>query len=535
MKTNQQLFKVGIYTSILCLILIACNGCSKDEPAPDDPTKPQFSNDDASDFNSAVANLSAFNQPEESGIVETTSTEPEREGETELECFTQTFKGAPGFSELFTLDPTTDVIYPGSMLKGETIPTGEYARINKDRAPITMSISLNNIKKTSVVVNNPNKLSEVRAGVNELLSLEVTGATPAQLEFDKFQVYSEQQLSIGLGANYRDKTKDISGSFDFNTTTVKKKYVLKFIQKYFTIDLDSPGEFPSDLFTDLPSIESLGSTSPVYVSSVTYGRMVLYTVESESSITDVETAFNAAIDAGGREGGFELDIKSKEILEKSNIKALIIGGSGASAAQTIGGDSLSKIYDFIAEDGNYSQDSPGSPLSYKLSYVKEGFPAANVVLATEYQARNCDVAYPEYLATIVNITGTQASDTEVNGKLRVKMWVGGERLDINDNGIDDGKTWSVDTDNFVDVQDNKTHTINESYTFKPYRPNMATDYVECSGELYDWNGIFGNESLGNAGGINAVILDSLKLNVPDTTYLNFKKGITAQFIITRKK
>ncbi|PHN95093.1 hypothetical protein CSC80_07135 [Maribacter sp. 6B07] len=535
MKTNHLNFKT-ISVLLLSTILLTFVGCNKDEVLPDDPSSPQFSNNDADDFNSAVANLSGFNQPEESSIVETASTNPEREGTTEFECFTQTFKGAPGFSELFTLDPTTDVIYPGSMLKGETIPTGEYARINKDRAPITMSISLNNVKgKTSVTVNNPNLLSEVRAGVNELLNLEVKGATPAQLEFDKSQVYSEQQLSIALGANYRDKTKDISGSFDFNTTTVKKKYVLKFIQKYFTIDLDSPGQVPSDLFTDLPSIESLGSTSPVYVSAVTYGRMVLYTVESDYSITEVETAFNAAIEAGEKGGDFNLDVDSKNVLEESNIKALIIGGNGASAAQTIGGN-LEKIYDYIAAGGNYSpEESPGSPLSYKLSYVKEGFPAANVVLATEYQSRNCDVAYPEYLATIVNITGTQFTDTEVNGKLRVKMWVGGERLDINENGIDDGKTWSVDTDNFVDVQNNKTHTINESYTFKPYRPNMATDYVECSGELYDYNGIFGNESLGNAGGINPVVLDSLKLNVPDTTYLNFKKGITAQFIIIRKK
>ncbi|WP_167342561.1 thiol-activated cytolysin family protein [Maribacter dokdonensis] len=535
MKTNHLNFKT-ISVLLLSTILLTFVGCNKDEVLPDDPSSPKFSNNDADDFNSAVANLSGFNQPEESSIVETASTNPEREGTTEFECFTQTFKGAPGFSELFTLDPTTDVIYPGSMLKGETIPTGEYARINKDRAPITMSISLNNVKgKTSVTVNNPNLLSEVRAGVNELLNLEVKGATPAQLEFDKSQVYSEQQLSIALGANYRDKTKDISGSFDFNTTTVKKKYVLKFIQKYFTIDLDSPGQVPSDLFTDLPSIESLGSTSPVYVSAVTYGRMVLYTVESDYSITEVETAFNAAIEAGEKGGDFNLDVDSKNVLEESNIKALIIGGNGASAAQTIGGN-LEKIYDYIAAGGNYSpEESPGSPLSYKLNYVKEGFPAANVVLATEYQSRNCDVAYPEYLATIVNITGTQFTDTEVNGKLRVKMWVGGERLDINENGIDDGKTWSVDTDNFVDVQNNKTHTINESYTFRPYRPNMATDYVECSGELYDYNGIFGNESLGNAGGINPVVLNSLKLNVPDTTYLNFKKGITAQFIIIRKK
>ena len=200
--------------------------------------------------------------------------------------------------------------------------------------------------------------------------------------------------------------------------------MLKYIQKYFTIDLDSPGEFPSNLFTDLPSIESLGSTSPVFVSSVTYGRMVMYTVESESSLKDVETAFNAAIEAGSKEWEFTPDVDSKEILENSSIKALIIGGSGASAAQTIGYDELSKIYDFIAEGGNYSQDSPDSPLSYKLSYVKEGFPAANVVLTTEYQVRNCDVAYPEFLVAIKSISSSQPYDIELYGNIGVRMVVG---------------------------------------------------------------------------------------------------------------
>lgn len=533
MKTNQLQTK-NVFRILWLGVLLLFFACSKDEPSADDPV---IAMEESDDFNTAIANLSGFSQPEESSIIETASSEPEREGTTEFECFTQTFKGAPGFNELFTLDPTTDVIYPGAMLKGASIPTGEYARINADRAPITMSISLSNITGSpSVTIDNPNNLSEVRQGINELLNREVTGATPAQLVVEESEVYSEQQLAIALGANYRDRTKDISGSFDFNSTTVKRKYVLKFIQKYFTLDLDSPGKRPSDLFTNLPSIESLGTTNPVYVSSVTYGRMVLYTVESESSISEIKTAFDAAIEAGQREGSFELDTDSREILEKSTIKALIIGGSGASAAETIGGDSLSKIYDFIAEGGNYSQDSPGAPLAYKLSYVREGFPVARVVLATEYQVRNCDLAYPEYFAVISKITGTQISDTEVNGYLRVRMTVGGERLDFNNNGLEDGETWSVSRDEAVDVQNNKTHDIEDfDYTFRPYRPNMATDYVECMGELFDDNGIFGNESLGDAGGIKPVVLNTLKINVPDTVKLNFKKGITAHFIITRTK
>lgn len=504
MKTIYQqistLSKLIFYTTVLLAF-----SCSKDEVASDNPNEQQFSNNNANDFNAAMAQLSLFDQQAESAIVETASTDPKREGTTEFECSAQTYKGALGFGELFTLDPTTDVIYPGAMLKGETIPTGEYARINANRAPITMSISLNNVKgETSVTVDNPNNLSEVRAGVTQLLNLEVTGATPAQLEVDESNVYSEQQLSVALAANYRDKTKDISGSFDFNTTTVKKKYVLKFIQRYFTIDLDSPGKLPSDLFTDLPSIESLGSTNPVYVSTVTYGRMVLYTVESESSITEIRTAFDAAIEAGSKGGGFELDVESKEILEESSIKALIIGGNGASAAQTIGGNSLEKIYDFIAEGGNYSQESPGAPLSYKLSYVKEGFPVANVVLSTEYQVRNCDLAYPEFQVTVKSIKSSQPSDIELYGNVGIRMTVGGSFMDNdnNDRGWD-GPHWAKDDDNFVDVQNDKPLNFPEDdssvqpFIFKPYRPNMQNDYIECYGELFDDNGIFGFSRLGD--------------------------------------
>lgn len=536
MKTKQSPLTLGLYVSILSLVFIACIGCSKDEIEPG-PEQPNFSNDEAEAFDAAVAQLQAFSQPTETSVQEDAATDPERDTEdTALECVTRTYKGAPGFNELFTLDPTTDVIYPGSMLKGESIPTGEYTRISADRAPITMSISLSNITgKSSVTVNDPNKLSEVRDGINELLNREVTGATPAQLVVTESEVYSEEHLSVAVAANYRDATKDVSANLDFNNSSYKNKYVLKFLQRYFTLDLDSPGKSPSDMFTNLPNLESLGTTNPVYVSSVTYGRMVLYTIESDSTISQVKGAFDAAIEAGKKEGEFELDVESKEIITNSSIKALIIGGSGESAAQAISGveNNPAQIYEYIAEGGNYSNDSPGAPLAYKLSYVKEGFPAAKVVLSTEYQIRDCDVAYPEFQVTIDKITGTQPSDTEVNGSLNMKMKVGTDYLDINNNGIDDGPYWNRGTSNFVDVQNDKTHNIGEVYVLKPYRPNMAVDQIEYYGNLYDYNGILGNANLGEHTG--TVKLDDLKMNEEETYTLNFNAGITAHFKITRIK
>ena len=89
--------------------------------------------------------------------------------------------------------------------------------------------------------------------------------------------------------------------------------------------------------------------------------------------------------------------------------------------------------------------------------------------------------------------------------------------------------------NYVEVQNDKTHTINYAYTFKPYRPNQNNDYIECSGELYDYNGLLGNESLGNAGGMKKVYLNSLKIDNKLNIVLTFKKGIKAHFEITRIK
>ena len=171
--------------TVLSLIFIACNGCSKDEVGTN-PDEPKFSEEEALNFNAAVTNLDAFDQPEETPVVETEVGNPERDAENStLECITKTYKGAPGFNEMFTLDPTTDVIYPGAILKGETIPTGEYERISGDRAPITISASLQNIANVKVEIQDPDKLSNVRQGIADLLNQEVNGATAAAINLER--------------------------------------------------------------------------------------------------------------------------------------------------------------------------------------------------------------------------------------------------------------------------------------------------------------------------------------------------------------
>jgi len=508
--------------TIFIVSLLIVTSCSKDE---DGPVDPPISQEDATEFNAAMAQLGEFDQPIEANQPEQTGeSDPERDdSDRSLECVVKTFKASPGFDEMLTLDPSTDVIYPGAVLKGETIPTGEYVGINLDRKPITLSASLTNISGSPVVTIEDPKLSTVREGIKQILDQEVTGATSAKINFEITQVYSEQHLDVAIGVNYRGAGKKVSSNIDFSNSQFKNKFVLKFLQQYYTIDMDSPGKDPSDLFANLPDVSALGSTSPVYVASVAYGRMVVYTIETNSSMTEVNAAFSASV--GSNDG--TVDAQYQQLYNSSKIQALIIGGSGGAASETINGPA--DVFRFISEGGNYSKDSPGAPLSYKLRYIKRDFPIARQVLTSEYPIRSCLLAYPSYKVTIEKITGTTFTDREIFGYIGARLWSNGAYVSSNpDNpGVDDAY-WERNRDNFVEVQNDKTVTINTRETIVPYKPNFSNDYVEFYGQLYDREFI-GSQDLGNKS--LKVFLDDLPdpQNADGKFTIAYGAGITVHF------
>ncbi|MEM1326768.1 MAG: thiol-activated cytolysin family protein [Bacteroidota bacterium] len=525
----MYLFKSQMLTFLFaasCILLTTC-ACNKNEDIED--LKPDFSIEEAMDFDTRISNLSGFTQADESNSTEQVGeTETEKEGG--YECFTTTYRAAPGFDQLLTLDPGSDVIYPGALLKGESISTGEYIRIAADRSPITLSASLTNINGSPVVEVKDPSLSTVREGVKSILNQEVTGATPAQINFEITQVYSEQQVDVAIGANYRSKGKQVGRAFDFSNTSKKNKFVLKYLQTYYTIDMDVPDN-PSDLFQTLPDISSFGDVMPVYVASVAYGRMVIYTIETNSS----ETEINDALSASFASGDGTIDAKFQKTINESTIKAIVIGGSGASAAAIV--NSPKEVYNYVAEGGNYSSDSPGAPLAYKLRFISKDAGVARVVLNTEYAIRNCEFAFPEYKLTLTKITSSQPTNVEVYGRLEMRMYSTalGDYLrdDPSNSGIDNVR-WKKDKDDHVKVQNDKTYYMPSSYTYtiKPIRPNMGSDYIEFDGALRDSNGILGSVSLGDDR--KKYYLKNLKLDEVKTVKLGgFDDQVDAYGTITR--
>jgi thiol-activated cytolysin len=138
--------------------------------------------------------------------------------------------------------------------------------------------------------------------------------------------------------------------------------------------------------------------------------MVLFTFESQYSANELGSALDFAY-RGGVDVSGNVSVSYKEVLSSSKINAYILGGSGAEAAQAI--DSFEGLMDFIRGGGDYSLDSPGSPIAYKLNYLKDNEPA-KIALTEDFQVRECARVTQKVLVTLEAFEVEEANDAGDN-------------------------------------------------------------------------------------------------------------------------
>lgn len=378
---------------------------------------PKSEIDDTTPLNEYLKSMSSIDT-QMPAIAEPTIEKIERDTTEEYYYKIDYYKAAAGFDEQLVMNPQTDVIYPGALIKGESILDGTYTLIAAKRKPITISTSLLGGGKSSVVVDDP-KLSTIREAVNSLMKQDYD-VPYANMSFTIEQANSEQQLNLALRASYKGGGVNVKGGFDFGNKKVKTRLVAKFIQSYYTLDMDLPNQ-PSDLFQANVDRNLFGAFMPMYVSTVTFGRMALFTIESELSETEVRTFLNASY--ANVKGSVSADFNSLQA--KSTMKVYILGGSGANASATINGFEDFKKY--IIEGGNFSKTSPGAPISYKLRYINDN-KVGKIVFAASYPIvtaipRTDNVVYD--INTHMYHMKINASDAGGNVELygQIKSWV----------------------------------------------------------------------------------------------------------------
>jgi thiol-activated cytolysin len=342
--------------------------------------------------------------------------------EGDYSCTTQNLTETRQYDRVVAYAANSDSMYPGAIISADSVVSGLFTQVVLPRAPETISVSLENLAGSKQAVVASPSLSAYRDAVSSILDAEITGSTPANIYSEIEQVHSENQLNIALGvqASWGLGIASLKSSFDWSNQNTRSRYVVRYTQAYYTVDLDAPGS-PSALLAPEVSLADVqgkmtSARPPVYVSSVTYGRMVVFTFESQYSSEEMSAALDFAY-SGGVDVKGDVSVTYKDIISQSKITAFILGGDAGTAVQTI--DSYEALINFIKTGGNYSRTSPGAPIAYKLSYLKDNSPA-RMSFTTDYAVKDCVRVAQRVKVTLnsiaVDSAGTDAgSDLELYG------------------------------------------------------------------------------------------------------------------------
>jgi hypothetical protein len=258
--------------------------------------------------------------------------------------------------EVLNFSIGAEYVLPGLLLQGKPFQVGELSPIPigpGKRAPIDISISLAATKNPTETVVNPSSAT-IRAAITKLQARakEAAGTTfAATVAYSKKEVQSMEQLSYALNVDldYDGPFTDVGfqAAFASQETTRKFTVVAMLQQDMYTISFAHDqfmrhSDFFTDAFTteDIRGLEQDGALGPdnlpVFVSTVTYGRTIVFTATSTQvdSASQVEQALKVSYDSTiGGSGSVSEAAKAaaRAVLNSLEIKVLALGGTAATS------------------------------------------------------------------------------------------------------------------------------------------------------------------------------------------------------------
>ena len=404
-KTNK--FVLSILFSLL--VVLFSNSCTEDSPNEVNTEK------NAADIQEYISKLS-YN-PEELLNVQSTGGEESAkevledttstitEGNFTTICRQTKYSLKKNFDQVAILRPTTGIVWAGALVKGnESLMDGIPEPIGIERAPITLSINLPGMGANGTrTITNP-AASSVQAAIDSSLEWWNNNAyvdgyvNAANSSFHLGTSYSSKQLSLDVDLNSEWASGSVSTQFNYFSSDKKNVVMAVFKQAFYDVIFDTPTS-PEKVFSEDASLDKVknivnDAAAPAYIKSVTYGRIIMFRMESTSSYksVDVEAAFRYA-------AGFSVDGNLKttyeEILTESSIDLVTLGGNAAVATEPISstGGNASSILDKVrgiisGENAVYSKNNPGVPIAYSVFYLKDNS-LAKLGYTTEYTANEC--------------------------------------------------------------------------------------------------------------------------------------------------
>ncbi|GIZ14377.1 thiol-activated cytolysin family protein [Capnocytophaga catalasegens] len=270
-----------------------------------------------------------------------------------------------------------DVIFPGSVLRGDSFLEGKYDPIViSGPKEITLSASLQgkglDVKKQSLPV-----LSDVRQKINDFKKENTD-----KIDYEKAPTYityiSEKVGSISsfnksfhlhVGVDVLKKLVEVD--FTYNPSEFRingKEYVLiKVRQPLYNIAVD-----PKQA-SEWGELKNIGETEPVYVSSVDYGRIAHLLIETERSAEEVKSYIDASVQVDVVKI-VDVDVSGtyrktvRDWFAKGKIKVVAAGGPLNHSKKI---DSYDSFISFLKDPSAKDLIESAVPIGYKVRTLKD--------------------------------------------------------------------------------------------------------------------------------------------------------------------
>jgi len=330
-----------------------------------------------------------------------TTTTTEQDGNVERVCTRTSYNLENNFEEIAILRPTADVIWPGSLVEAnQSLLDGLPEPARFDRSPVKIRVDLPGIGANGTkTIERPDE-ANVQTAIDEALewwnaNAYEEGYVNASSSSNRITTsYSSTQASMDVGLNVAWATGDVQSQFNYETSAERRVVMSTYKQAFYTVTfVQESGAQPEDVFgpdVTLGDVQAAfdSDAPPAYVASVTYGRIIMFRMETSSSYTsaEVEAAFRYA--AGSQVDG-DMEARYEEILERSTVEVITLGGDAEAASEAVTARSAGDLEPIITgENAVYSRGNPGVPISYAVKYLKDD-QLAKLGYTTEYTATEC--------------------------------------------------------------------------------------------------------------------------------------------------
>lgn len=264
---------------------------------------------------------------------------------------------------------TEDYAYPGAIFNSKNIISSyqfdPLGREHYDALPIRASLSIPGTN-VSGTIEYPS-LDETREFVGGILKKNGNVQQINSFSYTSSEFTDYNELKYTFGANV-DIGKIVKASVNGGKTKISKRtgVIARFVQENFTLDMSLPKKTELISIADANALQA--EYAPTYVSSVTYGRIGIFTAETDANYEDFNVAFKAGVNIGVVGVDTHVTAAQKELLDKAKITIYMKFGPGTAYVQTVEGYAAFK--NAILAGANVTSQSYGGPISMRMRNLK---------------------------------------------------------------------------------------------------------------------------------------------------------------------